>query len=182
MKATRILLSACILLPVGVALTQTSCGTKTASGSTCVAPAPAPAAKAAPACASTMFATYKQAGFDAVNAQIVKLATQTSLVPAIGDSFQTDIVAASTARQTEFTTNLEDFLIVAFGGPNNYTGPSMVNAHAGLNITSAQYDAFITQVVVPALTTVGVASSDISNCFAPVVTDANFKAQFVTCQ
>ncbi len=61
-----------------------------------------------------------------------------------------------------------------------YNGPqNMVEAHTGLAITSAQYDYFIASIVVPALTTSGVPSTDVSSCFAPVVTDATFKASIV---
>ena len=43
----------------------------------------------------------------------------------------------------------------------------------------AKYDYFITNVVVPALTGSGVTSDDVSSCFAPIVTDAAFKASIV---
>jgi hypothetical protein len=63
----------------------------------------------------------------------------------------------------------------------------MVAAHTGLGITSAQFDYFIGNIVVPALTNSGVKHgvggaadpNDITTCFAPVVTDAAFKASIV---
>ena len=50
---------------------------------------------------------------------------------------------------------------------------------AGLGITSDQYDYFIMNQVVPALTMNGVSMDDVSSCFAPIVTDADFKASIV---
>jgi hypothetical protein len=55
----------------------------------------------------------------------------------------------------------------------------MVMAHTGLEITSSQFDYFVANIVVPALTTNSVPMGDISSCFAPVVTDASFKASIV---
>jgi hypothetical protein len=55
----------------------------------------------------------------------------------------------------------------------------MKAAHAGLAISSDQYDYFITEVVVPALAENGVPADDITGCFAPPVTDPAFKASIV---
>ena len=55
----------------------------------------------------------------------------------------------------------------------------MKAAHTGLGITSAQYDYFVANVIVPALTANGVSMADVTSCFAPVVTDASFKASIV---
>ena len=96
-------------------------------------------------------------------------------VDKVGGSF----AALTPAQVTTLKTNLGAFLVYAYGGPNNYTGKTMEAAHAGLAITSDQYDYFITDVVVAALTEGGVAADDISGCFAPVVTDATFKASIV---
>ena len=181
-----------VLFSVAVAVAQVSCGTSTSNnggtttggttGGSCVTPAAAPAAKAAPACTTSMYAKYGADGFNQVLNNIGALATSKSLVPQLGDTFQTLIVAASQARQTQFNTNLSDFIIQVYGGPQQYTGPTIVLAHASLQITSAQFDAFISDVVVPALTQAGVTSSDITDCFAPPLTDPNFKGQVVTCQ
>lgn len=104
---------------------------------------------------------------------------------------------ASTADSAAtFKGKLAAFLVYAYGGPSSitytdnktYTGPQdMVSAHAGLGITSAQYDYFVSNVVVPALTTNGVphgtggasAPDDVSSCFAPILLDAAFKASIV---
>jgi hypothetical protein len=55
----------------------------------------------------------------------------------------------------------------------------MATAHTGLGITSAQYDYFVTSIVVPALTNSGVPMDDVSSCFAPPITSADFKASIV---
>ena len=87
-----------------------------------------------------------------------------------------------------FKGNLAAFLVYAYGGPSSitytdgkmYTGPQdMVAAHTGLGITSSQYDYFVANIVVPALTSNGVPPGDVSSCFAPIVTDAAFKASIV---
>ena len=76
----------------------------------------------------------------------------------------------------------------AYGGPTSieytdgktYTGPqNMAAAHAGLAITEDQYNYFIMNQVVPALTMNGVPEKDVVSCFAPVVTDSAFVASIV---
>jgi hypothetical protein len=87
-----------------------------------------------------------------------------------------------------FKGKLAAFLVYAYGGPSTitytdgvaYSGmQNMVGAHTGLAITSDQYDYFITNIVVPALTDNGVTTPDVSSCFAPTVTDTSFKASIV---
>lgn len=87
-----------------------------------------------------------------------------------------------------FEGKLAAFLVYVYGGPESityadgkmYNGvQDMTAAHIGMNITSAQYDYFITNMVVPALTENGVTADDVSSCFAPAVTDAGFKASIV---
>jgi len=99
-------------------------------------------------------------------------------VDKLGSSFQT-LAVKPPAQVQAFNDNLAAFLIQVYGGPQNYSGRSMEAAHAGLNITSDQYDYFVTQVVVPALAENGVPESDIMNCFAPPVVDPAFKASIV---
>jgi hypothetical protein len=88
-------------------------------------------------------------------------------------------------------------LVWAYGGPNSivytdgktYVGndEDMVAAHTGLNITSAQYTYFLTNIVVPALTSNGVKNGtggaaspdDVGTCFAPVLTATAFVASIV---
>jgi len=128
-------------------------------------------------CSSDMFDKYGVDAFLAVNDRIIELsvAAPTAMV---GDSFQT-LAAQPAARVEEFRTNLANFLVFVYGGPNNYTGPDMETAHTGLNITSDQYDFFVTDVVVPALADNGVPMEDIQNCFAPPVLDEDFKNSII---
>jgi hypothetical protein len=117
----------------------------------------------------------------------------------LGDSFTkigSGTPATTSDPATTFKGKLAAFLVYAYGGPStitytdnvSYTGPqNMTAAHVGLGITSAQYDYFIANIVVPALTTNGVpagaggasAPNDVSSCFAPILVDAAFKASIV---
>jgi hypothetical protein len=92
--------------------------------------------------------------------------------PGFGPTFGP--IAADGAKLATLKQNLADFLVFAYGGPNNYKGKTMEDSHTGLKITQAQYDYFIANVVVKALADNGVPEGDISSCFAPVVTDAAF--------
>jgi hypothetical protein len=87
-----------------------------------------------------------------------------------------------------FEGKLAAFLVYAYGGPTSitytdgvtYSGlQDMTAAHTGLGITSDQYNNFISDVVVPALLSNGVPMSDVTSCFAPVVTDTAFVASIV---
>ncbi len=129
-------------------------------------------------CSGMMYAKYKQAGFEAVNKNILaNIGTVSAMSPSpIGDSFK----GLQPVQVEAVEASLLDFLVYVYGGPNNYTGRSMKASHAALNITQAQYDAFIGMVVVPALTKAGVAGDDITDCFAPPVTDKAFVADIVT--
>jgi hypothetical protein len=128
-------------------------------------------------CSTQMFDKYGLDAFVAVNDAIIaaSVAAPTAMV---GTSFQ-DLAAAGDERVQEFTTNLANFLVLVYGGPDNYTGPSMVEAHTGLDITEDQYTYFVTQIIVPVLTDAGVSSDDITNCFAPPVLDPDFKATII---
>jgi hypothetical protein len=154
-----------VLLVTALAATSSACGTDED-------PDPTPRE-----CSADMFDKYGQAGFEAVNTKILENITAvSSLNPSpIGDSFK-GLSGDDVAR---VEANLLDLLIFVYGGPNNYTGESMEDAHVGLDITSEEYDAFIGMVVVPALQDVGVEAADISDCFAPPVTDPAFKASMV---
>lgn len=138
--------------------------------------------------------TYGASAFVAVNESIfshVQSEITANGTTNLGDSF-TKIGSGNPPSTSDdlatFKGNLAAFLVYAYGGPTSitytdgktYNGPQdMVAAHTGLNITSAQYDYFIANVVVPALTDNGVPSGDVSSCFAPVVTDPAFKASIV---
>lgn len=132
------------------------------------------------------FDTYGASAFVAVNKAIfAEVAAETTAngTANVGTSFTT---IADAAR---FEGRLAAFLVFAYGGPESvmytdgvtYNGSmqSMEEAHAGMNITAAQYDYFVANIIVPALTKSGVAADDISSCFAPVVVDASFKASIV---
>lgn len=140
------------------------------------------------------FVAVNESIFSLVNAEVTANGTAK-----LGDSF-TKIGSGNPASTADdaptFKGKLAAFLVYAYGGPASitytdgkmYDGPqNMVSAHAGMNITSAQYDYFIANVVVPALTTNGVPAgaggsadpNDVGSCFAPIVTDAAFKASIV---
>ncbi len=140
------------------------------------------------------FDTYGTAAFVAVNKSIfanVGAEITTNGTTNLGDSFTkvgTGTPASTSDSAAMFEGSLAAFLVYAFGGPEkitytdnvSYTGPQdMVAAHTGLGITSDQYDYFVTSIIVPALTTNGVSADDVSSCFAPVVTNASFKASIV---
>ena len=140
------------------------------------------------------FVAVNESIFTLVNSEVTANGTAN-----LGDSF-TKIGSGNPASTTDdaatFKGKLAAFLVYAYGGPSSitytdgktYNGPqNMVSAHAGMNITSAQYDYFIANVVVPALTTNGVPAgaggsadpNDVGSCFAPIVVDAAFKASIV---
>ena len=79
-----------------------------------------------------------------------------------------------------FKKRLADFIAVAYGcaDPSTYTGADMKTAHAGMGITSQQYDDFIT-LVAGVLAANGVPESDINACFAPPLVAPEFKAMIV---
>jgi hypothetical protein len=125
-------------------------------------------------CSTMMYAKYGAAAFTAVNNSIIQKAVAAPTA-SVGTSFQ----GLSQQQAATLTTNLGAFLVFAYGGPNNYQGRSMAASHMGLNITEAQYDYFVTNVIVPALSDNGVPTADIMNCFAPPVTEK--KAGSVKC-
>ena len=134
--------------------------------------------------------TYGAAAFVAVNESIVSLVLADTSGK-LGDSFGkigSGNPPSTSDDAATFKGKLAAFLVYAYGGPTSiqysdgktYSGlQNMASAHAGLAITSDQYDYFIMNQVVPALTMNGVPEGDVSSCFAPVVTDADFKASIV---
>lgn len=129
--------------------------------------------------------TYGVDAFVAVNEQIftnVGAELTASGTANLGNSF------AGVSDFAAFKGNLAAFLVYAYGGPiqitytdgKKYFGPQdMVEKHTGLAITGAQYDYFVSNIVVPALTGNGVPGGDVSSCFAPPLVDASFKASVV---
>lgn len=132
------------------------------------------------------FDTYGPEAFVAVNEKIFEL------VLAELDANGEANLGGSFGTVTDFATfkgQLASFLVFVYGGPDSiqytdgktYQGSTqdMTAAHVGLAITDAQYDYFIANIVVPALTGSGVPMDDVSSCFAPPVTDPAFKASIV---
>jgi truncated hemoglobin YjbI len=146
-----------IILVASLSVVASACGSMTPTGDAGV--------DAGSDCSQQMFTKYTAAGFTAVNNKIIEKALAAPTA-SVGGSFQ----ALSAAQKTTLSSNLAAFLIQAYGGPKNYTGKSMKAAHMGLAITEAQYDYFIMNAVVPALTESGVSMADVGSCFAPAVT------------
>jgi hypothetical protein len=148
-------------------------------------------------CTSTgkdAFDTYGAAAFVAVNEAIFSNVTAEITqngTANLGDAFTkigTGTPASTSDDAPTFKGKLAAFLVYAYGGPTSiqytdgktYSGPQdMASAHAGLGISGDQYDYFISNSVVPALTSSGVTTDDVSSCFAPTVTDPTFKASIV---
>jgi hypothetical protein len=135
---------------------------------------------------TTAFVAVNEAVFANVGSEVTANGTAN-----LGDSFTkigSGMPAATADDAATFKGKLAAFLVYAYGGPSSitytdgklYSGlQDMVGAHTGLGITGDQYDYFIANAVVPALTGSGVSSDDVSSCFAPIVTDAAFKASIV---
>jgi hypothetical protein len=150
-----------------------------------------------PLCTSSgkaAFATYGANAFVAVNESIFTNVTnelQKNSTTNLGTAFTkigTGNPPSTADDLATFKGNLAAFLVYAYGGPSSitytdgktYSGPQdMKESHAGLAITSDQYDYFVSSIIVPALTSNGVPMADVTSCFAPVVTDATFKASIV---
>lgn len=143
---------------------------------------------------ATAFVAVNEAIFKNVNDEVTAHGTTN-----LGDSFTkigSGTPSSTSDNAATFKGKLAAFLVYAYGGPSSitytdnvvYQGPqNMVTAHTGLNITSSQYDYFVTNQVVPALISSGVshgaggsaAPNDIGSCFAPILVDAAFKASIV---
>jgi hypothetical protein len=147
-----------------------------------------PGPGAALQCASSgknAFSTYPIGAFVAVNKAIfagVNADLTANGTKNLGNSF------AGVRDFPTFEGRLAAFLVYVYGGPTSITYTDgkqydgvqdMKEAHAGLGITSAQYDFFVASIIVPALAKSGVPMADISSCFAPVVLDAGVKASIV---
>lgn len=133
-------------------------------------------------CSEEMFCKYGLAAFQAVNESIVTRATAAGIEAELGDSFVKLVANPDPKKVPAFKTNLAIFLVNAYGGDKTvykYEGGDMKSAHAGLKITAEQYDAFVSKVIVPALTDNNVEPDDISKCFAPPITSEAFKADII---
>jgi hypothetical protein len=135
---------------------------------------------------ATAFVAVNESIFSDVIAQLMDAGTTN-----LGDAF-TKIGSGNPPSTADglptFKGKLAAFLVYAYGGPTSimytdgktYSGlQDMTAAHTGLAITANQYNYFIANVVVPALSSNGVPMGDITSCFAPVVTDPAFVASIV---
>jgi hypothetical protein len=182
------------LIPGLAIATLSLCGFACGSDSSSTASAAPGAALKCTSSGKDAFDTYQTAAFVTVNEAIVA-----NVFAEIGANSTTNLGVSFTKIGTgtppstaddapTFKGKLAAFLVYAYGGPTSitytdgktYSGlQDMASAHAGLGITSAQFDYFVSNIVVPALTSSGVSAADVSSCFAPVVTDAAFKASIV---
>ncbi len=170
------------------------CGSDSDSGSTeNVSKGPGAALK----CASSgkdAFDTYGSDAFVAVNKAIVAnvvaelTANGTTNLGASFTKIGSGMPASTTDDMATFEGKLAAFLVYAYGGPEtitytdgkSYSGmQNMTAAHVGLGITGDQYDYFLINQIVPALTKSGVPEGDVSSCFAPILGDPAFKASIV---
>ncbi|HEX4509128.1 MAG TPA: hypothetical protein VH328_03585 [Burkholderiaceae bacterium] len=159
-----------------------------------------PAASAAPGAAlkctsgKDAFDTYGTAAFVAVNEAIVaNVFTELGAnnTANLGDSFTkigSGVPPSTTDPAATFKGKLAAFLVYAYGGPTSitytdgvsYSGlQDMASAHAGLAITDSQFQYFVSNIVVPALTSSGVTTADVTACFAPVLLSPTFQASIV---
>lgn len=140
------------------------------------------------------FDTYGTAAFVAVNEAIVAnvfAELGANSTANLGESFTkigTGVPPSTIDPAATFKGKLAAFLVYAYGGPTSitytdgvaYSGlQDMVSAHTGLAITGSQYQYFVSNIVVPALTSSGVSVADVTSCFAPVVLDPTFQASIV---
>ena len=82
-------------------------------------------------------------------------------------------VASDPSRLGAFKGKLVDQICQASGGPCKYTGKDMKTAHAGMNITSAQFDALVEDLA-STLKAFNVAQADqdaLLGALAPMKTD-----------
>ena len=183
----------CAVLVAG-ALTVTGCGgSSTSADAGTMAKGPGASLK----CTSSgknAFDTFGAAAFVKVNESIftnVFAEVGANGATNLGNSFGkigTGMPPSTADNAATFKGKLASFLVYAYGGPESitytgskvYAGPQdMVSAHTGLAITNEQYDYFVANIVVPALTANGVTTADVSSCFAPTITTAAFKASIV---
>ena len=125
-------------------------------------------------CETDVCATYG-AAVPAVSEQIVMTAAAD---PMFMDDFAPLVAQGDDAVQA-FIDSLANFISDAYGCTDGaYTGPSMEAAHAGLDITQDEYDAFIV-LIAGVLADAGVPEDDINLCFAPPLVDPAFVATIV---
>lgn len=133
-----------------------------------------PADDMSPVCMTDVCATYGPAVPVVASLIVDRAATD----PNFAADFA-PLVAAGPAAVAAFKTSLANFVSDAYGcSTGAYNGPSMQAAHAGLNITQPEYDAFI-GLIAGVLADAGVPDDDISYCFAPPLVDPAFAATII---
>jgi len=101
------------------------------------APAPAPAAPAPAARAAAGPTLYQRlGGVDAIRAVVNDFLARVTADPRIGAFF-------AGLDEADLKAKLTDQICQATGGPCRYTGKSMREAHAQLNVTNADFDALV---------------------------------------
>jgi hemoglobin len=91
-------------------------------------------------------ALYKSlGGKKAIVAVVDQFVTNCATDPAIKAYFAADV--KDKAKLKAFKTNLVNQICEAAGGPCKYTGKSMKDAHAGMGITSADFNALVGDLV-----------------------------------
>lgn len=115
-------------------------------------------------------------------AAVPKVASDITDKAAADPMFMADfapLVAEGAPAVQAFKDSLALFISDAYGCTTGaYKGPSMPDAHAGLGITQAEYDAFI-GLIAGVLKDNGVPDDDINNCFAPPLVDPAFSATII---
>jgi hypothetical protein len=79
-----------------------------------------------------------------------------------------------------FEQSLANFLGQTYGCPDvpPYDGPSMEEAHAGMNLTEQDYDDFVA-IVAGVLANNGVLQETINTCFAPPLQEASLRDSII---
>jgi len=99
---------------------------------------PAPAPAPAPAAGPSLF--ERLGGLDAIRAVVNDFDQRIDADPRISAFFKG-------LDEDDFKAKLTDQLCQATGGPCRYTGRSMREAHAQLNLTNADFDALVEDLV-----------------------------------
>lgn len=89
------------------------------------------------------------------------------------------LVAMGAPAVDAFKASLTAFISDAYGcSTGTYTGPTMEEAHTGLGITQAEYDAFI-GLIAGVLVDNGVPEAYVNECFAPALVDPAFAGTII---
>lgn len=127
-----------------------------------------------PGCETDICATY--------GAAVPDVASEITNRAAADPMFSADfapLVAEGPEAVQAFKDSLTAFISDAYGcSAGLYTGPSMMEAHAGMGITQDEYDAFIV-LIAGVLADAGVPQTDIEECFAPPLIDPAFSSTIV---